>query len=268
MIQVKTDGISLNVSLAGDKRAPALILAHPLGANLHLWDPIAPALAEKFFLISFDVRGHGHSRRPDGPYALSDLGADVLGMMNELEIRRAHFLGQSMGGAIGQWLMIHAPERLEKVVLANTAPFFPGAAGWNARIHSTREKGMAELAPAVVQRWLTAEFRKAQPNVARNIEEMLLASDPQGYAACCSALRDTDLRDAIRAAPPRPVLVIVGEHDASTPPELGADLANSLKDARLVALKAAHLSSVEAEKAFLEAVETFLDEPAQRGADA
>jgi len=258
MVQVKTDGISLNVSLAGDKRFPALILAHPLGANLHLWDPITPALAERFFLISYDARGHGQSHRPDGPYRLADLGADVLCMMDEFDVARAHFLGQSMGGAIGQWLMIHAPERLGKVVLANTSPYFPGPAGWNARIRSTREKGMAELAPVVVQRWLTADFRKSHPDVAKKIMDMLLASDPQGYAACCSALRDTDLRDAIRAAPPRPALAIVGESDASTPPALGADLAYSLKDARLVSLKAAHLSSVEAETAFVDAVLGFL----------
>jgi 3-oxoadipate enol-lactonase len=259
MSDLGTDGISLNVSLAGDESAPALILAHPLGANLHVWDAIAPALAEKFFLIRFDARGHGQSPRPDGPYVLADFGGDVLEAMDELNIRRAHFLGQSMGGAIGQWLMIHAPERLDKVVLANTATYFPSAAGWNARIRSAREKGMAELAPAVTQRWLTADFRKARPEVAEKIEEMLLASDPLGYAACCSALRDTDLRDAIRHAPACPALVIVGESDASTPPELGVALADSLEDAKLVRLKAAHLSSVEAAEAFLAAVTSFLE---------
>ena len=253
-----TDGITLNVSLAGDERAPALILAHPLGARLQVWDAIAPALAEKFFLIRFDARGHGQSPRPDGPYTLADLGADALATMNELNIQRAHFLGQSMGGAIGQWLMIHAPERLDRVVLANTASCFPAAAGWNARIRSAREHGMAELAPAVTQRWLTADFRKARPEVAQNIEATLLACDPLGYAACCSALRDTDLRDAIAAAPARPALVIVGENDASTPPELGVALANRLRDARLGRLKAAHLSSVEAAEAFVAAVTGFL----------
>jgi 3-oxoadipate enol-lactonase len=251
-------GVFLNVSLAGDRRAPALILAHPLGANLHVWDAVAPALAEKFFVIGFDARGHGRSPCPEGPYVLADLGADVLALMDGLGLASAHFLGQSMGGAVGQWLMIHAPERLEKVVLANTASHFPGPAGWNARIRSARDKGMAELAPAVAQRWLTADFRKTQPKVAAEIEDMLRASDPLGYAACCSALRDADLRDAIRAAPPRPVLVIVGESDASTPPNLGADLANSLKDARLARLQAAHLSSVEAENAFVEAALGFL----------
>jgi 3-oxoadipate enol-lactonase len=252
------DGIELNVSLDGDRGAPALILAHPLGANLRVWDALAPALAEKFFLVRFDARGHGRSPRPDGPYALSDLGGDALATMDALGIARAHFLGQSMGGAIGQWLMIHAPERLDKIVLANTAAHFPSAASWNARIRSTRENGMAELAPMVVQRWLTADFRNARPEVGHKIEEMLLACDAKGYAACCSALRDTDLRDAILAAPPRPALVIVGEYDASTPPELGVALASSLKNARLARLEAAHLSSVEAEGAFLEAVLGFL----------
>jgi 3-oxoadipate enol-lactonase len=254
-----TNGISLHVSLAGDERAPALILAHPLGAHLQVWDAIAPALAEKFFLIRFDARGHGQSPRPDGPYALADLGADVLVTMDALPIQRAHFLGQSMGGAIAQWLMIHAPERLDKVVLANTASYFPAAAGWNARIRSARENGMAELAPAVTQRWLTEDFRRARPEAAKHIEAMLLACDPLGYAACCSALRDTDLRDAIGNAPARPVLVIVGESDASTPPELGVELANRLTDASLVRLKAAHLSSVEAAEDFVTVVLGFLE---------
>ncbi|WP_294532394.1 3-oxoadipate enol-lactonase [uncultured Rhodoblastus sp.] len=258
MVDWGIEGLKLNVSLAGERRAPALILAHPLGANLQVWDDIAPALAEKFFLVRLDLRGHGRSRSPAGPYALADFGGDVCATMDALGVKRAHFLGQSMGGAIGQWLMIHAPERLDKIVLANTASYFPSAAGWNARIRSAREKGMTKLAPSVAQRWLTEGFRNDRPDVARKIEHMLLASDPLGYAACCSALRDTDLRDAIRAAPPRPVLVIVGESDASTPPELGVALAKSLSDSRLVRLKAAHLSSVEAEEAFLEAVTVFL----------
>jgi 3-oxoadipate enol-lactonase len=258
MSDLETDGIKLNVSFAGDSSAPGLILAHPLGANLQVWDAITPALAEKFRVVRFDARGHGQSPRPEGPYALADLAGDVLATMDAYGIERAHFLGQSMGGAIGQWLMIHAPERLDKVVLANTASYFPSAASWNARIRSARENGMAELAPMVAQRWLTADFRNARPEVAQKIEEMLRASDPLGYAACCSALRDADLRDAILAAPPRPALVIVGEYDASTPPELGVSLANSLNNARLVRLEAAHLSSVEAEEAFVEAVLGFL----------
>jgi 3-oxoadipate enol-lactonase len=164
-----------------------------------------------------------------------------------------------MSGAIEQWLMIHAPDRLEKVVLANTAAHFPGPDDWNARIRATRAEGMAGLAANVVQRWLTPAFRAAKPDTYEAVEQLLRATPPNGYAACCAALRDCDFRNAILAAPPRPMLVIVGEADPSTPPPLGEALARSLPGAKLVRLPAAHLSCVEAKDAFLAAVLDFLD---------
>jgi 3-oxoadipate enol-lactonase len=254
----RTDRITLNFSTSGDNGAPALVLAHPLGADLGVWDALVPALSDKFHVIRFDARGHGGSPRPPGPYSLDDLGGDVLALMDDLGLAQARFIGLSMGGAIGQWLMIHAPARLEKIVLANTAAHFPDAAGWNGRIHSARENGMSLLAPAVAQRWLTPEFSAARPDIAAKIVKMLGACDPKAYAATCAALRDTDLRDAIAAAPRCPALVIVGDADPSTPPALGAALAKSLTDARLVRLPAAHLSCVEAEQPFLQAVLEFL----------
>jgi 3-oxoadipate enol-lactonase len=259
MASVKIGALGFNVSVAGAAGAPALILAHPLGVDLSVWDGLAPALAANFRLIRFDARGHGASSAPPGPYTLADLGGDVVALMDALDVEQAHFLGLSMGGAIGQWLMIHAPERLQKVVLANTAAHFPDTAGWNARIRAAREKGVAALAPAILDRWLTPDFRAAQPGTTAEIDALLRASDPLGYAACCAALRDADLRDAIQTAPPRPVLVIVGESDGSTPPERGAALAAALPDARLTRLKAAHLSCVEAEAAFVAAIREFLD---------
>ncbi len=258
MASVKIGPVSLNVSVQGAAEAPPLILAHPLGARLEVWDALAPALAQKFRLIRFDARGHGGSSVPAGPYTLADLGGDVVALMDRLDLAQAHFLGLSMGGVIGQWLMIFAPDRLEKVVLANTASHFPDPAGWNARIRAMRGPGMAALAPAILARWLSEDFRVARPETAAAIEDMLLESDPRGYAGCCAALRDADLRDAISGAPPRPAVVIVGDADASAPPARGAAMAASLPDARLITLKAAHLSCVEAQTAFLSAVTAFL----------
>jgi 3-oxoadipate enol-lactonase len=259
MTALKIGQLTLNVSVAGDPGAPALILAHPLGVDMSVWDALAPTLANKFRLIRFDARGHGASSVPAGPYSLADLGGDVVALMDRLDVAQAHFLGLSMGGAIAQWLMIHAPHRLKKVVLANTAAHFPDSAGWNARIRAVREKSVAAVTPAILDRWLTPDFRAAQPEKTAAVEALLRASDPNGYAACCSALRDADLRDAILTAPPRPVLVIVGDSDGSTPPERGVALAESLPDARLARLNAAHLSCVEAEAAFIAAIAEFLD---------
>lgn len=259
MPKVNIGALSLNVVTEGARGAPVVVLAHPLGGDLTIWDDIAPVLAQKYFVLRFDARGHGGSDVPPGPYSLGDLGGDVVALLDRLEIAKAHFIGLSMSGAIGQWLMIHAPERLDKVVLANTAFVFPNPEGWNGRIRVARSGGMAALAPVVVQRWLTPAFRTAQPKKFEAIENLLRASPPLGYVACCSALRDTDLRDAIRAAPQRPVLVIVGESDASTPPQLGEALARSLPGAHLLRLRAAHLSCVEASNEFLAAVVEFLD---------
>jgi 3-oxoadipate enol-lactonase len=258
MPKMNIGALSLNVVTEGATGAPVVVLAHPLGGDLTIWNDIAPVLAQKFFVVRFDARGHGGSDVPPGPYSLGDLGGDVVALLDRLEIAQAHFVGLSMSGGVAQWLMIHAPERLDKVVLANTAYVFPNPEGWNGRIRAARSGGMAALAPVVVQRWLTAAFRAAQPEKFEEIENLLRAAPPKGYAACCSALRDTDLRDAIRAAPQRPVLVIVGESDASTPPQLGEALARSLVGARLLRLRAAHLSCVEARDEFLTAVVEFL----------
>ena len=258
MTEVKAGALTLNVVTEGPREAPAVILGHPLGADLSVWDAVSPSLARKFFVVRFDARGHGGSDVPPGPYSLADLGGDVVALMDALGLARAHYVGLSMSGAVGQWLMIHSPERLDRIVLANTAAFFPGPDGWNARIRAARGGQMADLAATVAQRWLTPAFRAANPEKFARVEGLLRASPPLGYAACCAALRDADFRDAIRAAPERPALVIVGESDASTPPALGEALAGPLPQARLARLPAAHLSCVEAAEAFMAEVKEFL----------
>jgi 3-oxoadipate enol-lactonase len=253
-------GAALNYCVEGDVQKPALLLSHPLGANLRVWDGLMPDLLGRFRVIRADTRGHGASGAPPGPTSLDRLGGDALALLDAAGVEKAHFLGLSMGGAIGQWLMLYAPQRLSRVVLANTAAQMPRFESWNQRIRLVRREGMAALAPAILQRWLTASFQARQPEATQAIEKMLLASDPTGYAACCAALRDMDLREKISAAEPRPVLVIVGAHDASTPPEKGAALAASLPGAKLVRLPTAHLSCVEDAKGFLGAVLPFLNE--------
>lgn len=266
MTILKVGGAALNFCVEGDAQKPALLLSHPLGANLRVWDGLMPDLLGHFRVIRADTRGHGASSAPPGPTSLDRLGGDVVALLDEIGVEKAHFLGLSMGGAIGQWLMLQEPQRLDRVVLANTAAQMGDAASWNQRIRVVRREGMAALAPAILERWLTAHFRTGQPAAAKAIFDMLLASDALGYAACCSALRDMDLREKIGGAAPRPILVIVGEHDASTPPAKGAALAASLAGAKLVRLPTAHLSCVEDPSGFLAAVLPFLTRQDSRGA--
>jgi 3-oxoadipate enol-lactonase len=248
-----------NVLVEGASEAPALVLSNSLGTNLHMWDAQIPALLERFRVVRYDSRGHGASGVGEGPYSMDQLGADVLAILDALAIEKAHFLGLSKGGMVGQWLLIHAPHRIDRAILANTAPQMSPPDMWNERIRTVRANGMAEIAPAVVDRWFTHNFQTRDPEAVEAIRNMLLETPAAGYAACCAAVRDMDLREKLRTIT-NPVLVIVGKHDLATPPEIGKFIADNIEGARLLALDAAHLSNIEAAEAFNEAVVSFLTE--------
>jgi 3-oxoadipate enol-lactonase len=250
-----------NVLVEGADDAPTLILSNSLGTNLHMWDRQIPALIERFKVVRYDSRGHGESTVAEGPYSIAQLGADALAIMDALGIETTHWLGLSKGGMVGQWLLTHAPERIDRAILANTAPHMPPADLWNERIRSVRASGMSSITPAVLDRWFTRNFQSRDPDAVKQAEAMLLQTAAEGYAACCAAVRDMDMREALRRVE-KPVLVIVGQHDPATPPERGQLIADTIAGARLVRLDAAHLSNIEAPEAFNEAVVAFLTESA------
>ena len=257
MTRMKIGGAEVNFSLSGPQGARVLALAHPLGADFSVWDEVCAQLQDRFRVLAYDVRGHGGSFGPPGPYALDDLGADFLRLLDALELDRANFCGLSMSGLIGQWLLVHAPHRLEKLVLANTAAYLPDAEAWNARIAAVEKGGVAALTPNILPRWLSAPFRAAHPEVVTRIEALLNGCDAVGYAGCCAALRDADFRALLPGAAKKDILVIVGEADGSTPPPMGEELAR-LSGARLARLEAAHLSCVEDAPGFAALLRDFL----------
>jgi 3-oxoadipate enol-lactonase len=128
---------------------------------------------------------------------------------------------------------------------------------WNQRITAVKRQGMAPLIPNIVDRWFTKRFQAADPAAVARVVGMLETTHPEGYAACSAAIRDMDQREAIRSIR-LPTLVIAGTHDGSTPPEKGRDIAAAIPAARYVELDAAHLSNIEQDKAFTDAVMGFL----------
>ncbi len=180
----------LNYSLEGPAGAPVLLLSNSLGTDLGMWDTQIPALTAHFRVLRYDTRGHGASLVTPGPYAIGQLGADVLALLDALELPRVHFCGLSMGGLIGQWLGIHAGERLGRLVLCNTAAKIASDEVWNTRIDTVLkggEQAMRDLRDASVARWFTAGFAEREPAQVEHIVAMLAATSPQGYAA--NALR-------------------------------------------------------------------------------
>ena len=250
----------LHYQLDGPVDAPVLVLSNSLGTDLHMWDIQIPAFAEHFRVLRFDTRGHGKSLVTKGPYSIEQLGQDVIALLDALGIQRAHFCGLSMGGLIGQWLGIHAGERLQRLVVCNTAAKIGTPEIWNPRIETVLRDGaaaMVALRDASIARWFTADFAAANPHQAQQITDMLAATSPEGYAANCAAVRDADFRGQV-ASIKVPTLVIAGTEDAVTPPEGGHFIQNHVQGAEYAEFYAAHLSNVQAGAAFSDRVIEFL----------
>jgi 3-oxoadipate enol-lactonase len=224
-----------------------LVLSNSLGTTGGIWDGVVAALGPERRVLRYDHRGHGSSPAPHGPYTLEQLGTDVLALLDALELERVSFCGVSLGGMVAQWLGIHAPERLERLVIQCSSPYLGPASAWSQRAAMVRAaQSVGAVAEAVVERWLTPEFAAAHPEVRRRLHGMLLATPYESYAACCEAIGAMDLRAEL-ARITVPTLVIGAERDPSTPVEPHARLmAESIPGARLVVVEdAAHLAGVQ-----------------------
>lgn len=251
-----TRGASIFYNVSGPVSAPVLVLSSSLGAHHGMWDDQMPHLAG-FRVLRYDTRGHGASSVPDGPCDIASLAADVVALLDALEIRKAHFCGLSLGGMVGQWLGANAPHRLERLILSSTSAHLGPSDAWNARIEAVRAGGMAAVADTIIGRWFTPAFRQSVASAPERIREMLLACPPQGYMACCAAVRDMDHRALVSQIRAR-TLVICGRHDPATPPEHSRFIAERVVGSRFVELEASHLCNVEASAAFNTAVREFL----------
>jgi 3-oxoadipate enol-lactonase len=242
--------MNLAHTVEGAEAGPALVLSSSLGTTRELWDAQLPALAPHFRVVRYDHPGHGQSPAPDRPITVEDLALGVVELLDTLEIERASFCGVSLGGAIGMELALHAPDRLDRLVLACTSARFGEPAMWHDRAGAVRAGGTSAIADGVLGRWFTASFRSEQASVVARYRSMLESVSREGYAACCEALAGWDAREAIRRIE-TPTLVVAGGEDVATPPSDGEYLAASIPDARLSVLeRAAHLANVEQPEAF------------------
>lgn len=257
MPDVTVGGCRLVFEVEGPPAAPACLLLHSLGTTSALWDPQWEPIGRRFRVIRYDVRGHGRSQPPAGPFTLERLGQDALAVLDAAGVQRAHVCGVSLGGLTALWLGVQAPSRVQGLVAANTAARLGSREAWAGRMEAVRGGAMEAVADGVVARWFTGRFRDSAPDTVARYRSMLLACPVEGYAGCCAVLRDADLRaDLDRVA--APTLVVTGRHDAATPPPLGALIRKRVAGARLVELDAAHLSNVEQAEAFTAGVLDFL----------
>ncbi len=256
-----SDGASIDWQMDGLNDSPIVVLSNSLGTTRSMWDSQIASLSSRFRVLRYDTRGHGHSDVTPGSYGLDRLGRDAVELLDALEIKLAHFCGVSLGGMTGQWLGVHAADRIDRMVLANTASYMGPPSAWQGRIDTVlagTSGNMAAIADAVIERWFTSSYINANPEVICVMRSSLLACAAPGYAGCCAAIRDMDLRPVIQLIT-CPTLIISGLQDSATPPEQGAMIADAIPGSRSIELDAAHLSNIEQPVGFNEALLDFFD---------
>jgi 3-oxoadipate enol-lactonase len=228
----------------GPRDAPVLVLVGSLGSTLAMWEP-QRTLAGPFRVIRVDHRGHGGSPTPPGPYAMTDLAADVLELLDELELARVAFCGLSLGGMVGMYLGSEHPHRLTSLTLCCTTAHFADKEPWDQRIAAVEADGTAGIADSVVSRWFTPEWAAEHPDVVTALRDQIAGTPNTGYLGCCRAIAAWDHRERL-AAVTVPTLVVGGAGDLSTPVDPHAlTLAESIPGARLEVLPGAHLTTIE-----------------------
>ncbi len=231
--------------VTGPTGAPTIVLSNSLGTALEMWDPQVAALADRFRVVRYDSRGHGRSPVPPGPYRVADLGRDLLGLLDELGVARAHLCGLSLGGLTSLWAAAHAPERVASLTVLSAPARFAKAAAERERAALVRQQGTTAIADAVVARWVTPAFATAHPDVVAQLRAMIAATPAEGYAGCCEAVAEADLRPAL-ARITAPALCIAAADDPALPVAAVEALAAGLPDARFATVaNAAHLVNVE-----------------------
>lgn len=252
------DGTTIHFEIDGREDGPPLVFSNSLGTNIHMWDgQVAEAAGRGFRVIRYDQRGHGKSGVPNGAYTLPRLAVDAIDLLDALKIETTAFCGISMGAMTAMHIAKNHPRRISRLALCNTAAHMGPREMWDQRIETVTKGGMAAVVDSVVERWFTPGFRAADMHHVGRIREMLLATDPAGYAGCCAAIRDMDERDFLGTIEAS-TLVVIGAHDPATPPEKGDYIAAHIPGARKEVLDAAHLSNVERPDDFNRIVLGFL----------
>ena len=237
--------VEVHAVVSGTADGPVVVLSNSLGSTHRMWDAQLPELETRFRVVRYDTRGHGESPVPDGPYAIDDLADDLVGLLDRLGVGRAHLVGLSLGGMTAMRMASRHPARVERMVLLCTGTQLSPAQAWKERAALVRSEGSAAVSSAVVQRWFTPAYLVAHPDIRTHYEQMVAATPAEGYAGCCEAIAELDLREDL-AAISAPTLAVAGTEDPATPVTKLSQIAAGIPGARLYLVpQAAHLANAE-----------------------
>jgi 3-oxoadipate enol-lactonase len=257
-MRIKANGITFNYEVEGPEGAPWVAFSNSLATNLSMWDEQAAALKKSFRVLRYDQRGHGGTEATGGRYTFDLLAADVIALFDALSIKRAHFVGISMGGMTGLALTQQHPDRVDRLAACDCGPASSPASAqqWEERIAIAQKEGMEPLVDATARRWFPPEFVESNPAAFQRACEMIRATPVKGFIGCAGALANFDLKPGLPGIK-APTLLIVGSKDATVPGMKAINAA--VPGSKLVELEGAgHLSNLEQPAAFTRALQDFL----------
>jgi 3-oxoadipate enol-lactonase len=258
-MQITANGISINYESDGPATAPWVVFSNSLATNISMWEPQAAAFKDRFRILRYDQRGHGGTDAPAGRYTFDLLIADALALLDALAIERPHWIGLSMGGATGLGIAERFPDRLDRVVVCDTACASTPASTqqWEERIAIVAKEGIEAIVEPTIRRWHPAEAVAANAPHIDKVRAMIRTTPANGFIGCSAALADHDFRSAI-ATVTRPVLFLVGDKDGVNPAAM-QELHAALPGSQYVELAGAgHISNLDQPAAFNRAINDFL----------
>jgi 3-oxoadipate enol-lactonase len=261
-MKIQANELEIHYELTGKVGGPVVVLSHSLGSTMTMWDSQISALEESYKVLRYDIRGHGGTQVPKGPYHLDELGDDAMGLLGQLNMEAVHFVGLSLGGMIGLNLALRFPRNLRSLALCDTTAILPVEAQpvWQERIQTARERGLGPLMQGTMERWFTQGYLEQDPPEVKQIRNEFLQTPVDGFIGCAQAIRELNYLDRLGEIH-LPTLIIVGEDDPGTPPAASRAMHQRIPHSKLLVLpSAAHLSNIEQSRMFNDALVEFLRE--------
>ena len=252
---------AINMVRTGPRGAPPVVLVHPVGLELSYWGSQIEALCDAYDVVAFDLPGHGSSPGSPEDWTLDQAAAVLAKVVQSTGSNSAHLVGLSVGGMIAQALTLASPELVRSLTLIDTAAAFPEEArvGMRTRAKMAREGGMQAVLPSTIQRWFTSETVAKRPDLIDRVTKTLLADDPLVHAAMWDMISALDLVPHLNRIF-CPTLILVGEHDPSSPPAAAKVLQQGISGAEMHVISAAsHMAPLEKSDVINRYLIAFLD---------
>jgi len=261
MPYLRVDGCQIHYEVKG--RGDVVLLLHGLGSSILDWEMQIPALAERYTVVAVDLRGHGRSDKPPGPYRIATFAADVARVLRTLALGPAHVVGFSMGGMVGFQLAVDAPALVRSLVVVNSAPsFVPRTLRERfevaRRLFALRVLGLRRLASRIAAMNLP---RPDQEALRQKLTARLAQNDDRAYRASTMAILGWSVASqlgSIRC----PVLVVSGDQDYTTVASKRAYAAQIPRARVVVVDDSRHLTPVDRPEIFNRLLLDFLSDHA------